>query len=58
MHCKSNPCDCSDLPYEVNIEQALKHEEVRKRVEDSILQLQTATESFMNAIVNSIEEIP
>ena len=48
----------SDLPYEASTEQALKHEEVVKRVEESITQLRTVSEGFMNAIVGSADEIP
>jgi len=36
----------------------MKHDEVKKRVEDSINQLRTVTEAFMAAILGSIEEIP
>jgi len=42
----------------VSTDQAMKHEEVKKRVEDSIGQLRNVTEAFMNAIVGAIEEIP
>jgi len=48
----------SDLPYEVSTAEAMKHDEVKKRVEDSINQLRTVTEAFMAAILGSIEEIP
>ena len=47
-----------ELPYDVSTDQAMKHEEVKKRVEGSIAQLRSVTESFMNAIVGSIDEIP
>jgi len=50
--------EASDLPYTVNIEEAMKHEEVRKRVAESVDQLQAATEGFMNAIVTNLESIP
>lgn len=50
--------EATELPYDVSTDQAMKHDEVRKRVEGSITQLRNVTESFMNAIVGSIEEIP
>uniref|UniRef100_H2Z720 Ras-GAP domain-containing protein n=1 Tax=Ciona savignyi TaxID=51511 RepID=H2Z720_CIOSA len=36
----------------------MKHDEVKKRVEDSISQLRTVTDAFLAAILASIEEIP
>nr|CAB3256707.1 IQ motif containing GTPase activating protein homolog [Phallusia mammillata] len=50
--------EASDLPYEVSTAEAMKHDEVKKRVEDSITQLRTVTDSFMTAILNSIDAIP
>uniref|UniRef100_H2Z716 Ras GTPase-activating-like protein IQGAP1 n=1 Tax=Ciona savignyi TaxID=51511 RepID=H2Z716_CIOSA len=50
--------EASDLPYEVTTTEAMKHDEVKKRVEDSISQLRTVTDAFLAAILASIEEIP
>nr|XP_018671818.1 IQ motif containing GTPase activating protein homologue isoform X1 [Ciona intestinalis] len=50
--------EASDLPYEVTTGEAMKHEEVQKRVEESITQLRTVTDAFLTAILGSIEEIP
>lgn len=48
----------SGLPYEVSMEQALQHDEVRARIQQSVDQLQTVTETFLSAILNSINSIP
>nr|XP_039271363.1 ras GTPase-activating-like protein IQGAP1 isoform X2 [Styela clava] len=50
--------EASDLPYEVTTEQALQHDEIKKRVEDSIEQLRLVTEKFLGAILGSVEKIP
>lgn len=49
---------CSELPYDVSTEQALKHDEVKKRVEESIEQLRNVTDTFLNAILASTDKIP
>ncbi|ESN91702.1 hypothetical protein HELRODRAFT_108462 [Helobdella robusta] len=48
----------SGLPYDVSIEQALKHEEVGMKLSDTILVLQQCTEKFLGAILMSIDKIP
>ncbi|XP_076802630.1 ras GTPase-activating-like protein IQGAP1 isoform X2 [Clavelina lepadiformis] len=50
--------EASDLPYDVTTTQAMEHDEVKKKVEESINQLRTVTEAFMNAILGSVDEIP
>ena len=48
----------SKLPYDVEPEQALKHPEVRDRIEAAMKRLTTATDTFLNSIVRSGEKIP
>ena len=49
------PCG---MPYEVNAEQALKHQEVQRRLKSSIEFLKNATSLFLNEITSSIRNIP
>ena len=48
----------SDLPYDVTTEQALKHEEVRALLGESITRLTEVTDRFLNAIFTSLDKIP
>lgn len=48
----------SGLPYDVTSEEAMKHEEVRNRIEFSISQLREATDRFIAAILHSSASIP
>ncbi|XP_076015996.1 ras GTPase-activating-like protein IQGAP2 [Genypterus blacodes] len=50
--------EASNLPYEVTPEQAVSHEEVRKRLEASSLALRTATDTVLSSIVSSLDNIP
>jgi Ras GTPase-activating-like protein IQGAP1 len=56
--CKSWYLLSSGLPYEVTQEQALQHAAVRERIEQSIQNLQDATERFLSAILQSVDKIP
>ena len=46
------------MPYDVTVEQALKHEEVQQRIDQSIQYLMAATNKFLDAIFNSVNKIP
>ena len=48
----------SGLPYDVIPEQALEHEEVRERINQSVVALQQATDKFLSAILKSPDKIP
>ena len=48
----------SKLPYDVEPEQALKHPEVRDRIEAAMKSLTVATDTFLNSIVQSGDKIP
>ena len=48
----------SKLPYDVEPEQALKHPEVRDRIEAAMKSLTAATDTFLNSIVQSSDKIP
>lgn len=48
----------SKLPYEVTVEQALSHEEVRDRLEASNQTLRTVTDKVLNSIMSSVDTIP
>lgn len=48
----------SKLPYDVTPEQAMSHEEVRKRLEASIKNMRTVTDKFLSAIIVSVDKIP
>ncbi|CAL1534099.1 unnamed protein product [Lymnaea stagnalis] len=48
----------SDLPYDVSTEQALKHEDVRIQIEETIKRLQDITDLFLNKILSSLDSIP
>ncbi|KAH3833286.1 hypothetical protein DPMN_106592, partial [Dreissena polymorpha] len=48
----------STLPYDVSIEQALKHPEVCAKLRESTDALQTLTDRFLNAILQSVDKIP
>ena len=48
----------SGLPYDVTPEQALEHEEVRERINQSVVALQQATDKFLTAILKSPDKIP
>ena len=46
------------LPYDVTLERALEHEQVRRRVERAVSCLQDVTERFLETILLSIDKIP
>jgi len=48
----------STLPYEATIQEALKHEEVRIRMDAGVKQLQHFSEGLMNSILSSADKIP
>ncbi|PFX34390.1 Ras GTPase-activating-like protein IQGAP1 [Stylophora pistillata] len=48
----------SKLPYDVEPEQALKHPEVRERIEAAMKSLTVVTDTFLNSIVQSGDKIP
>lgn len=49
---------CSGLPYDVTNEEALKHEEVQKLMEESIQQLRLWSDKFLSLILSSLDQIP
>lgn len=51
-------CVFSKLPYEVDPEQALKHPEVVERIDGSVKSLISATDKFLNSIIQSVDKIP
>ncbi|XP_061232637.1 ras GTPase-activating-like protein IQGAP1 isoform X2 [Neopsephotus bourkii] len=55
---ESQTGEASKLPYDVTPEQALNHEEVRKRLDVSIRNMKTVTDKFLSAIVISVDKIP
>uniref|UniRef100_A0A8C8ADB0 IQ motif containing GTPase activating protein 1 n=1 Tax=Otus sunia TaxID=257818 RepID=A0A8C8ADB0_9STRI len=55
---ESQTGEASKLPYDVTPEQALNHEEVRKRLDASIRNMRTVTDKFLSAIVSSVDKIP
>ncbi|XP_056022517.1 ras GTPase-activating-like protein IQGAP1 isoform X2 [Ostrea edulis] len=48
----------SGLPYDVTTEQALKHDEVKTLLSESITRLTEVTDKFLNAIFTSLDKIP
>ncbi|KAF7687415.1 ras GTPase-activating-like protein IQGAP2 [Silurus meridionalis] len=50
--------EASKLPYEVTVEQALLHEEVRERLEASNHTLRTVTDKVLSSIMSSVDAIP
>lgn len=48
----------SKLPYEVTVEQALSHEEVRNRLDVSNHTLRTVTDKVLSSIMSSVDAIP
>lgn len=48
----------SGLPYEVNNEQALKHQEVVDKINQSLELLKQATEKVLSVILSSVHLIP
>uniref|UniRef100_A0AAY4DR17 IQ motif containing GTPase activating protein 1 n=1 Tax=Denticeps clupeoides TaxID=299321 RepID=A0AAY4DR17_9TELE len=55
---ESQTGEARSLPYDVTPEQAMKHEEVRTRLEASIKNMRTVTDKFLSAIVVSVDKIP
>ncbi|NXB74647.1 IQGA1 protein, partial [Donacobius atricapilla] len=55
---ESQTGEASKLPYDVTPEQALSHEEVRKRLDASIRNMRTVTDKFLSAIISSVDKIP
>ena len=58
--CKSqyHSCYYSELPYDVTLEQALKHEEVQQLIQQSIERLQEVSDFFLTTIAQSLDKIP
>ena len=56
--CFFNFWSFSGMPYDVSMEQALSHEEVRKRINQSVKQLQNSVDKFLAAILQSLHKIP
>lgn len=54
----SNLIFTSGLPYDVTNEEALKHEEVMSRMEESIQQLRQWSDKFLSLILSSLDQIP
>ncbi|XP_069483550.1 ras GTPase-activating-like protein IQGAP2 isoform X2 [Ambystoma mexicanum] len=50
--------EASKLPYDVTMEQALSHPEVRNRLESSIQSLRTVTDKVLMSIFSSLDMIP
>ncbi|XP_030647761.1 ras GTPase-activating-like protein IQGAP2 isoform X2 [Chanos chanos] len=50
--------EASKLPYEVSVEQALSHEEVRARLESSNQTLRATTDKMLSSIMSSVDNIP
>lgn len=48
----------SKLPYDVTPEQALAHEEVKTRLDNSIRNMRAVTDKFLSAIISSVDKIP
>uniref|UniRef100_S4RYT1 IQ motif containing GTPase activating protein 2 n=1 Tax=Petromyzon marinus TaxID=7757 RepID=S4RYT1_PETMA len=55
---ESQTGEASNLPYDVAPEQALAHDDVKKRMEMSIRNLRMATDKFLLSIFNSLDNIP
>lgn len=53
-----NFCFPSKLPYDVTPEQALAHEEVKTRLDNSIRNMRAVTDKFLSAIISSVDKIP
>lgn len=51
-------CFSSKLPYDVTPEQALAHEEVKTRLDNSIRNMRAVTDKFLSAIISSVDKIP
>lgn len=51
-------CFLSKLPYDVTPEQALSHEEVKTRLDNSIRNMRAVTDKFLSAIISSVDKIP
>ncbi|KAL3866731.1 hypothetical protein ACJMK2_044012 [Sinanodonta woodiana] len=48
----------SELPYDVSPEDALKHQEVMDRIQETIVKLQLLTDRFLTIILQSLDKIP
>ncbi|RUS77832.1 hypothetical protein EGW08_014406 [Elysia chlorotica] len=55
---ESSTGKASGLPYDVSTEQALKHDEVKEQIEETIQRLQNVTDLFLNKILTSLDSIP
>ncbi|XP_014671830.1 PREDICTED: ras GTPase-activating-like protein IQGAP1 [Priapulus caudatus] len=55
---ESKTGQASGLPYDVTIEQALEHEEVRQQIEVAIRNLKNNAKAFIQAIMQSMDKIP
>uniref|UniRef100_A0A452SCU1 Ras GTPase-activating-like protein IQGAP1 n=1 Tax=Ursus americanus TaxID=9643 RepID=A0A452SCU1_URSAM len=55
---ESQTGEASKLPYDVTPEQALAHEEVKTRLDNSIRNMRAVTDKFLSAIISSVDKIP
>uniref|UniRef100_A0A8C6QZX3 Ras GTPase-activating-like protein IQGAP1 n=1 Tax=Nannospalax galili TaxID=1026970 RepID=A0A8C6QZX3_NANGA len=55
---ESQTGEASKLPYDVTPEQALTHEEVKTRLDNSIRNMRAVTDKFLSAIISSVDKIP
>ncbi|XP_015423227.1 PREDICTED: ras GTPase-activating-like protein IQGAP1 [Myotis davidii] len=55
---ESQTGEASKLPYDVTPEQALAHEEVKTRLDNSIRNMRAVTDKFLSAIICSVDKIP
>ncbi|XP_066094279.1 ras GTPase-activating-like protein IQGAP1 [Saccopteryx bilineata] len=55
---ESQTGEASKLPYDVTPEQALIHEEVKTRLDNSIRNMRAVTDKFLSAIISSVDKIP
>ncbi|KAK7801828.1 hypothetical protein U0070_023308 [Myodes glareolus] len=55
---ESQTGEASKLPYDVTPEQALSHEEVKTRLDNSIRNMRAVTDKFLSAIISSVDKIP
>ncbi|XP_074650823.1 ras GTPase-activating-like protein IQGAP1 isoform X2 [Tubulanus polymorphus] len=48
----------SEMPYDVTVQQALEHEEVRNRIQQSVQCLKKVTDRFLQAIIKAVDTVP
>lgn len=57
-YCGSSLFVCSKLPYDVSNDQALEHEPVRQKVQETITTLSSLASRFQQSIFANIDKIP